>query len=186
MHIPKCQHLNSPWEVQWLNQPSSIHRESVGEANSSPDSCHVIWTQCKWSWLCDQGKVTSWMESDGLSPKEMLISAANSDSKQQSPRGDHTFSDNSLQGFLFASLGLILAPDLFTPPPSSPYIFFRHGSVPRWAEPKIFSHSWSTMLLIFFNWSVIALQSCVSFYRIAKWISYMYTYIPTLLDFLSV
>ena len=116
MHIPKCQHLNSPWEVQWLNQPSSIHRESVGEANSSPDSCHVIWTQCKWSWLCDQGKVTSWMESDGLSPKEMLISAANSDSKQQSPRGDHTFSDNSLQGFLFASLGLILAPDLFTPP----------------------------------------------------------------------
>ena len=118
MHIPKCQHLNSPWEVQWLNQPSSIHRESVGEANSSPDSCHVIWTQCKWSWLWDQGKVTSWMERVWWSVSQggAYLSSKLSDSKQQSPRGDHTFSDNSLQGSLFASLGLILAPDLFTPP----------------------------------------------------------------------
>ena len=34
---------------------------------------------------------------------------------------------------------------------------------------------------IFFSWSKIALQFCVSFCCIMKWISYMYTYIPTLL-----
>lgn len=28
------------WELQWQNQPLSIHRESTQEINSLPDSCH--------------------------------------------------------------------------------------------------------------------------------------------------
>ena len=37
-----------------------------------------------------------------------------------------------------------------------------------------------------FYWSIVALQWCVHFFCIAKWISYMYTYIPSFLDFLPV
>ena len=37
-------------------------------------------------------------------------------------------------------------------------------------------------IVLFFYWSIIALQ-CVSFCCTMKWISYMYTYIPSLLDF---
>ena len=36
----------------------------------------------------------------------------------------------------------------------------------------------------FFNWSIVVLQCCVSFYCITKWISYRYTYIISFLDFL--
>ena len=34
----------------------------------------------------------------------------------------------------------------------------------------------------FFNWSIIALQCCVSFSHATKQVSYMYTYIPSLWD----
>ena len=33
--------------------------------------------------------------------------------------------------------------------------------------------------LLFFNWSIVALHCCVSFCRMAKWISHMCTYIQT-------
>ena len=39
-----------------------------------------------------------------------------------------------------------------------------------------------------FYWNTVAVQYCVSFYRTAKWSSYMctYTYIPSFLDFLPI
>ena len=44
---------------------------------------------------------------------------------------------------------------------------------------------WGILMLSsmnFFYWSIIVLQCCVNFYLYRKWISYMYTYIPSLLD----
>ena len=38
------------------------------------------------------------------------------------------------------------------------------------------------ILFSYFNWSIIALQYCVSFPCTVKWISYMYTYILSLSD----
>ena len=37
-----------------------------------------------------------------------------------------------------------------------------------------------------FYWSIVALKRCVGFHCTAKWISYRYTYIPSLLDFLPI
>ena len=37
----------------------------------------------------------------------------------------------------------------------------------------------------YFCWSIVALQCCASFYRTAKWISYMYTYMPSFFGFTS-
>ena len=39
--------------------------------------------------------------------------------------------------------------------------------------------------IINFYCSIVALQCCVSFYCTVKWISHMYTYIPSFLDFLQ-
>ena len=44
---------------------------------------------------------------------------------------------------------------------------------------------YSTYFKIKFYWSRVALQSYFSFCCTAKWISYMYTYIPSFLDFFS-
>ena len=51
---------------------------------------------------------------------------------------------------------------------------------------------WNSFFLFFFfflinfYWSIVALQCCVSFYCMAKLISYTYTHIPTFLDFLPI
>ena len=45
------------------------------------------------------------------------------------------------------------------------------------------SYILQSIFLIFFYWIIFTSQCCVSFCCITKWISYMYKYIPSLLDF---
>ena len=49
-------------------------------------------------------------------------------------------------------------------------------------ESNTFVLQWLYFLLINVNWSIVALQCCVSLYSTAKWISHTYTYIPSLLE----
>ena len=60
-----------------------------------------------------------------------------------------------------------------------------------WPWLKEYHRIWSHILFYFilfyfFNWSIAALQYCVSLYCIAKWISCTYAYIPSFLDFLLI
>ena len=79
--------------------------------------------------------------------------------------------------------------------------FLEHGGKYHWGvSAKLFcSPDWniflgaSAILLylviyfnLYFNWSVIALQCCISFRCTEKWISYSYTYIPSFVDFLPI
>ena len=54
--------------------------------------------------------------------------------------------------------------------------FLEHVSPP---SPKVNS---SLPIMIFFNWSIIALQYCVHFCCTMKWINSIYKYIPSLLN----
>ena len=53
-----------------------------------------------------------------------------------------------------------------------------------WFLSSKFLHGF--FLKINFYWSIVALQCCASFYCIAKWISFTYTYIPSFLAFLPI
>ena len=53
-------------------------------------------------------------------------------------------------------------------------------------HPKSWQPLFFTDVLITFYWSITALQCCVCFYCIVKWISFMYTYIPLFWDFLPI
>ena len=45
---------------------------------------------------------------------------------------------------------------------------------------------WSYLFVFGFYWSIVELQHCISFYCIAQWISYMYTYSLSFGDFLPI
>ena len=60
-----------------------------------------------------------------------------------------------------------------------------HGYQKNWRNLVCFI-SLISFSFFFFNWVIIALQCCISFCFTAKWISYMYTYIPSFLHFLPI
>ena len=69
------------------------------------------------------------------------------------------------------------------------FIEIRHKTLPRlYFIFYLFLTFCQSFLFFFltFYWSIVALQCYVSFYCIARWISYTETYIPSCLDFLPI
>ena len=59
--------------------------------------------------------------------------------------------------------------------------------IPQMTVSGLFSANHdSFFFLINFYWCMVALQCCVSFYCITKWISHTHTYMPSVLDFLPI
>ena len=57
--------------------------------------------------------------------------------------------------------------------------FRSNPSSANWQLRGIKQGSCAIFFFLHLHWSIIALQWCISFCCITKWISYMYTYIPT-------